>query len=153
MIRNIRELGRDERGASLIEMAMLMPVLATMLIGMVDLSRGYSEKLQLEQAAQRSIEKVMQYQASSDTYATLKAEAAAAADVPESAVTVDYWLECNGTRAESYDSTCTGGQTYARWVTIEIRKTFTPMFASMKFLGANSDGTFTLRGKAGLRTQ
>lgn len=153
MTQFIRSLARDERGASIIEMAMVMPVLATLLVGMVDISRAYSSRLQLEQAAQRSIEKVMQYQASSSTYATLYSEAAAAAGVPVSDVTVDYWLECNGARAANYESSCTPGQAYARYVTVEIEKNFTPMFGTRFFPGANNDGTFTLNGEAGLRTQ
>ena len=153
MRRLARKLALDERGASIIEMAMVMPVLASLFVGMVDISRAYSARLQLEQAAQRSIEKVMQYQSSSSTYATLYSEAAIAAGVPVSAVEVDYWLECNGTRAPDYDGSCTPGQTYARYVTVSIDKSFTPMFGTRFFPGANDDGTYTLTGEAGLRTQ
>ena len=45
MIGMLNRITRDERGTSLIEMAMLAPLLATLTIGMVDISRGYSEKL------------------------------------------------------------------------------------------------------------
>ena len=153
MMRFLRSLRRDERGASIIEMALITPVLASLLIGMVDISRAYAARLQLEQAAQRAIEKVMQYQANSSTYATLYLEAAAAANVPVTQVTVDYWLECNGVRAEIYEISCTTGQTYARYVTVSIDKAFTPMFGTRYFPGANDDGSYTLTGEAGLRTQ
>ena len=159
MIRHLTTLARDERGASIIEMAMAMPVLGSLLIGMVDISRAYSAKLQLEQAASRAIEKVQQYQASESTYTTLQTEAGSAAraagftNVADSDVVIDYWLECNGTRATDYDTTCSSGQTYARWVTVDIPATFTPMFSSRHWPGANTDGSFTLHGKAGLRTQ
>lgn len=146
-------LARDERGASIIELAMVAPVLASLLIGMVDLSRAYSYKLKLEQAAQRAIEKVQSYQTTKSTYGTLQSEAAAAAGVPTSNVTIDYWLECDGTRAASYDSVCTGSQTYARWITVTVQGTFTPMFRSKYYPRANSDGTFTVTGKTGMRTQ
>jgi Flp pilus assembly protein TadG len=159
MTRHIRSLARDESGASLIEMAMAMPVLASLLIGMVDISRAYSAKLQLEQAAYRAIEKVQQYNTTASTYDTLKGEAAAAATaagftgVTDSNVTIDFWLECNGTRAADYNSVCPGNQTYARWVTVDIHANFSPMFASRRWPGANTDGSFTLHGKSGLRTQ
>lgn len=159
MIRHIRSLARDERGASIIEMAMVMPVLSALLIGMVDISRAYSAKLQLEQAAYRAIEKVQQYNTTSSTYDTLKSEAVSGAQaagfstVTTSDVTIDFWLECNGARAANYDSVCPGGQTYARWVTVDVSAKFSPMFASRKWPGANSDGSFTLHGKSGLRTQ
>lgn len=159
MIRQAMTLARDERGASIIEMAMVTPVLASLLIGMVDISRAYSAKLQLEQAAYRAIEKVQQYQATESTYDTLKTEAGSAAraagfsTVADSDVVVDFWLECNGTRQSNYDTVCGSGQAYARWVTVDIPGTFTPMFSSRLWPNANSDGTFTLHGKAGLRTQ
>lgn len=159
MIRHFRTLARDERGASLIEMGLMLPILASLLIGMVDISRAYSAKLQIEQAANRAIEKVQQYQASSSTYSTLKTEAAAAAQaagfttVTENDVAIDFWLECNGSRAADYNTPCPDGQDYARWITVDITAKFTPTFTSRRWPGANSDGTFTLHGKAGLRTQ
>ena len=78
---------------------------------------------------------------------------AAAAGVPVSDVTIDYWLECDGSRQSDYESVCTSGQTYARWVTVSVRGTFTPMFRSKYYPRANSDGTFTITGKTGMRTQ
>jgi len=93
MMVDLRSLFRSESGNSFVEMGMAAPVLATMLIGMVDLSRAYSAKLQLEQAAQRTIEQVMQQSAASSDYsAALKTEGAAAAGVAESADTPDNWL-------------------------------------------------------------
>lgn len=153
MTRLHRSLARDERGASLIELALVAPVFASMLVGMVDISRAYSAKLQLEQAAQRSIEKVQQYQTTTSTYATLQSEAATAANVATTAVTVDPWLECNGVRQASYTGVCPNGQVYTRYITVSIVKKFTPMFGTRYFPNANSDGTYTLTGTAGLRTQ
>ena len=159
MIRRVEPLARDERGAALIEMALALPVLAGLLIGMVDISRAYSAKLQLEQSAYRAIEKVQQYNTTASTYNTLQTEAASAAQaagfttVTASDVTIDFWLECNGARAADYNSSCAPNESYARWVTVDIAGTFTPMFASRRWPGANANGTFTLHGKAGLRTQ
>lgn len=159
MIRILRSLRRDEGGASVIELALVAPVLATLLIGMVDCARAYSSKLQLEQAAQRAIEKVQSYQASESTYNTLKSEAAQAArdagwtTASDSDVTVRYWLECNGATQANYDTTCPSGQMYARWITVDITEKFTPMFGTKYFPRANADGTYTLHGIAGLRTQ
>jgi len=159
MIRQLKSLCRDERGASIIEMGLMLPILASLLIGMVDISRAYSAKLQLEQSAYRAIEKVQQYNTTASTYDTLKSEAGSAAraagftSVTDNDVTIDYWLECNGTRQTDYDIVCGSGQTYARWITVDITAKFTPMFSSSKWPGSNTDGTYTLHGKAGLRTQ
>lgn len=160
MMKRITSLVRDERGASLIEMALTVPFLATMVIGMVDVSQGYSAKIKLTQAAQRAIEKAMQGEKKTSLYTTLQSEAATAAGVNTSAVTVKYWLECNGvnqntstaTMQADFEKVCSSGQTIARYVSVDITKNYSPMFAT-KWLGSNSDGSFTLHGKAGLRVQ
>jgi Flp pilus assembly protein TadG len=159
MMQKLRSLAADDRGTSLIELALATPILAAVLMGMVDLSRAYSEKLQLEQATQRAIEKVFNNQTQSTSYNTLKSEAVAAAqaagftEVTASDVTIDYWLECNGTRQSNYDAACSGGQVYARYINVQIQRKFTPHFGTQYFPGANSDGTFTVKADAGIRTQ
>ena len=163
MRRALRSLARDERGASIIEMALVAPFLATLVIGMIDISRGYSAKIKLEQVSQRTIEKAMQGMQgddATDIFETLKAEAAATAEVDDSAVEVRYWLECNGvtqntnpaTMEADYEKVCSGGERYSRHLNVRIEKTYTPMFAT-KWLGSNSDGSFTLVGESGLRVQ
>ena len=52
-----------------------------------------------------------------------------------------------------YTRVCASGQTYARYITVTIQKMFTPMFGSRYFPRANANGTYTLTGQAGLRTQ
>lgn len=152
MMKRLRHLIADQDGTSIVEMGMVLPVLAAMLVGMTDVSRAYSYKLQLEQAAFRSIEKVQQYQTTSSTYDTLQGEAAEAAGVSSSDVTVTYWLECNGV-VTTYTTNCSNGQTYGRWVQVEIKGTYTPMFKSRRFPGANANGTYTIYGRARIRTQ
>lgn len=159
MMKKLRSLLADDRGTSLIEMALATPIFAAVLMGMVDLSRAYSEKLQLEQATQRAIEKVFNNQTQSTSYNTLKAEAVSAAqaagftEVTSSNVTIDYWLECNGVRQADYDTPCGSGEMYSRYLNVAIQRNFTPYFGTKYFPGANSDGTFTVRADAGIRTQ
>lgn len=141
----------DERGNSLIEMALAAPLLAALLIGMVDISRAYSARLLLEQVAQRTVERIQQssFQASQET--TLETEAAGAAGTGSTA-DVSFVLECDGA-AQSWTSNCTAGQSYARYVTVTVTRPFTPMFSASYFPGANDNGTVTLRGEAGIRVQ
>ncbi len=158
MIRFFARIGRDCRATAIVELALAAPILAALVIGMVDVSRGYSTRLQLEQAAQRSIEKAMQATKATSLYVTLKAEGAEAAGVNIAAVDVQYWLECNGTKQTgstmetAYNQNCNVGETYARYLTVEITKAYVPMFA-VKMAGSNADGTYTLKGKAGIRVQ
>ena len=160
MIRSFRSLARDERGASVIEMAMVPPLLGSLLIGMVDISRAYSAKLQLEQSAYRAIEKVQQYQTTDSTYR----------------YTEERSRKCGASgglhqrqRQRRHDRLLARVQRYSsgrlrpphvravRRTRAGLRSispaTFTPMFSSRRWPGANTNGTFTLHGKAGLRTQ
>lgn len=159
-MRRLSNLARDDAGTALIEMGLMLPILAALVIGMVDISRGYSAKLQLEQAAQRSIEKAMNGEKDTALFQTLKTEAATAASVAPSAVTVRYWLECSGVSQNSspetmdadYGKKCDDNVPYSRYVTVRIEKSYSPMFSS-PLAGANADGTFTLVGRAGIRVQ
>ena len=142
MMKKLRSLLADDRGTSLIEMALATPIFAAVLMGMVDLSRAYSEKLQLEQATQRAIEKVFNNQTQSTSYNTLKAEAVSAAqaagftEVTSSNVTIDYWLECNGVRQVDYDTPCGSGEMYSRYLNVAIQRNFTPYFGTKYFSGS-----------------
>ena len=60
MMRRLLRLRDDQRGASIIELALTAPFLAALVIGITDLARAYSYKLLLEQVAARTIEKVEQ---------------------------------------------------------------------------------------------
>ena len=155
MMRALSSIRADQRGNSLIEMAIVAPVLATLLVGAVDISRGVSNKLRLEQAAQRTIELVQRSEYKTTDNPTLKADAEAAAGTG-SVATVTAWLECNhnGTKL-NYDTGVCATQTepYARYVQVTVQKTFKPMFGTRFFPGANPNGTFTLRAIAGVRTQ
>lgn len=147
MIKLPLNIVRDERGASLIELALVLPFFGALVVGVVDLSRAYSQKLQLEQAAYRAVEKVQQYQSSDSTVGTLKTEAAVAAGITETSTnpSVTYTLECNGT-AQTYTTACVSGA--VRKINVDISKTFTPMFSTGRW-----PGTVTLHGRASLRTQ
>ena len=147
------QIAKDERGGSVVELAIIAPVLASLLIGLVDLSRAYSAKSRLEQAAERAVQKIQAYQGTSTDFSVLKAEVASAAEVPESNVSVDNWLECNGNRQPDFDATCPEGQMSARWLSVDVRGEHAPLFKSRFYPNANEDGTLTLRGSASARTQ
>ena len=145
----IRSLIRDESGASIVEMGLAAPLLATFLLGMVDLAGAYSAKLQVEQAAQRSIELIQRQGYNTGQAATLKAEAETAAGAGSTA-TVDAWLECNGERQTNITDVCTT-LPVSRHVSVSIVKPYRP-YMKIRW-GGNPDGTYTIHGKAGIRIQ
>ena len=152
MIRRIRALSGNERGSATIELALIAPVLGLMVVGMVDLSNAYGRKLQLEQATQRAVEKVMQTTLDDTVEAVIKGEAAAQAGIPVSDVTVVYQLECNEVKQPSYDDECPSGQRESRYILVTATAKYTPMF-NLRFTGIKADGTYHLSSTSGLRTQ
>lgn len=148
-------LGRDEKGASLIELALIAPVLLFLIMGLTDLARGLAERLSLEQAASRALEKAAVGSVQSD-YSSLGTEAATAAGAGATA-SVDQWLECNGTRQPAFDGACVNGQMTSRYVKVTVNKDFTPSFryasTAWRFLNTNANGSITLSGSAAVRVQ
>ena len=150
MIARLFTLGRDAKGAAVVELAVVAPMIALLTVGIVDLSSGFSRKLKIEQAAQRSIEKIMNTSASDTIEATLAAEAAAQGDVPLDQVQVSYRLECDGTQTDAVE--CDEDQVSSQWVSVTVTDAYEPMFARY-FSGINGDGTYHLSATAGVRIQ
>ena len=150
MIRKLRALARDKRGTAVVELAVVAPMIALLTVGIVDMSNGFSRKLKIEQAAQRSIEKIMNTSASDTIENTLAAEAADQADVPLTNVTVTYRLECDGAATDAAE--CTEDQVTSQWITVTVVDRYEPLF-SRHFAGISGDGTYHLSATAGVRIQ
>jgi Flp pilus assembly protein TadG len=127
---NLPALARDERGTSLIEFAFLAPFLAFLTMGVIDLSRGLAERFALNQAVNRSLELVQARPAVAGAKATdadytyVKTEAASAAGVPVSQVTLTRWLECDGVIQAQVTGTCNADEDTARYLRVRIDKNF-----------------------------
>src|SRR3712207_2057455 len=98
-------LARDERGTSIVELAMFTPIVATLLLGAVDLGQGVSTRHDIHQAANRAMELAMTRPATRDpdtgelSYDYVR-QAAVNALVEVNrlgTVTLTKWRECNGT--------------------------------------------------------
>ncbi len=142
----------DDRGAAVIELALLAPILALMTIGIIDVSQAFGRKLALEQAAQRAVEKVMQTTGNTTPEGTIKAEAASQAGISQDDVTVVYRLECNGTAEADFNTECDPAETEARYLMVTVAGSYTPMFPTHYF-GSSADGIFHMSATAGVRTQ
>ena len=157
----LRQLARDRSGTATIELALCAPILATMVIGISDISIAYGKKLELEQAAQRAMEKVMQTTGAETPVDTIKKEAVfqyngndsdgacvLTAPITTANVTVSYSLTCDGTVTD-YAEDCAEGQLEVRYITAEVTDTYTPIF-NLHF-GTNEEGNYHLKGMAGVR--
>ncbi len=166
MIRPLQSLRSDERGVAIIELAMVAPVIALLTIGVVDLSNGFARKLRLEQAAQRSIEKVMQTTGTLTVEQTIEAEAVCqyngtnqdgtckTAPLTTDDVTVTHRLECDGTLKVIAvdDEDCAPNETESRWVQVTVEDDYTPMFP-IHFSGIDDGNKYHIQAIAGMRTE
>ena len=155
-------LCREQRGAAIIELAFVAPVIALMTVGVVDLSNGFSSKLRLEQAAQRSIEKVMQTTGITSVEDTIANEAICqvngtnangtckTAPITAANVTVTHRLECNGVLSANVD--CAPGEVSSKWIQVTIWSEYTPLFP-VHFSGIDANGKYRIQASAGMRTE
>ena len=176
MYLRLPRLRADQRGAAVIELALVAPILGLMVIGIVDMSNAFSRKLALEQGAQRAVERIMQTTASDTVENTVKAEVVCQVDgtntdgtcktspITTSNVTVTYRLECTDPGGSIYTQTSTDSTTFdgytcasgtvseARYIEVLVNDTYTPLFP-ITFSFINGDGTYHLSATAGVRTQ
>lgn len=162
MSRFFTRLCRDEQGASLIEMAFAVPILASFVVGMSDLATVYSMTLTVEQAAQRTIEQVENQKsvsaASYNTALTTEATTAMTAagyTVANGDITPDSWLECGtDTTHQSFTGSCANAtDTVARYVSVRITHKYTPFFAGRAWPNADANGDIPIAGYAEVRIQ
>lgn len=145
-------LARNTGGASVIETAIVFPVLLTLMAGAVDFAMGFWLKMQTQQAAARSIELATAGGLEALSVTTLQEEAATAAHVPPAQVTVRKWLECNGV-VRNFDVGCNGGEIIGRYVSVRIQNAYRPMFAALLPVTLAPNGSISFAGYATLRLQ
>lgn len=146
----LSRLRGSRRGASIIELGLAMPVLSLMLVALVDVASCYSAQMTIQQAAARSLERV-QVSGSTADFSYVKTEAASAAGVPESQVTIDSWLECNNARQPATVQACTGTQRSAKYVQVTITSSYSPFFPYSPLGTRQADGKVALSASSAVR--
>jgi Flp pilus assembly protein TadG len=140
-------LWRDNRGAAMIETAILVPVLGMMACGVADISLGFRQKLNAQQAADRAVQFAINAGLTTATQTMIQNEAVTSSGLPAANVTVSLWLECNGVVQSNFNGTCTAGAP-ARYVSVTVVDTYTPHYGRLL-----SIGTIALQGFAEGRVQ
>lgn len=155
--RLLRRLAREDAGASLIEFGLLAPLLCFVLLAIVDIAQGYSLQLQLKQATDRTVELATVKGGINGSFSYLQAEGMAASGQPSGNVTATQWLECNTVRMAPGTTSCSAGQSFARYVGVTITATYTPMFSaqvlSAIYRATNTGGVVTLSATSQVRVQ
>jgi Flp pilus assembly protein TadG len=146
-------LARDRSGASAVELAIALPLLMLVLMASWDLSRGFSARLDLVEAAGRAAELATAYGSVRTDYSTLQSEAVSAAaesGIGSPAASVDNWLECDGVRQGPSITICPAGQAYARYVSVDVTGSYIPLFT---FGGLVAGTGLPISGSATVRIQ
>ena len=146
----LRRLARERRGASIIELALALPLLSVMMIGLVDVASCYSAQMSIQQAAARSLERV-QVNGMTSNFAFVKTEAATAAGVPESQVTVETWLECDNVKQAATVTVCPGTADAGKYVKVTITSSYSPFFAVSPLGTRQANGSVALSASAAVR--
>ena len=163
-MKRLMKLWREDRGAAIIELAIVAPVIALMTVGVVDLSNGFNSKLRLEQAAQRSIEKVMQTTGVTSVEDTIVSEAVCQyngtnedgtckpAPITNANVTVTHSLYCDAATEPTANPDCAPGEVESKWIKVTIWTEYAPMFP-VHFSGIDAGNVYRIEASAGLRTE
>ena len=152
-----RRLRRDDKGVALVEMAMSLPLLMLLCLGMIDISRLVTAKIDLEQAAQRTTDFVLAKRPSSGSTTIYQAEAVSASGVEAQNITVTFFLECDGIRQNNFADECADGETIQRFAFVSITDNVTTQFNWSKmasfFDGQERASTVPVVGDSTVRFQ
>lgn len=157
--RNRLHLLRDEQGASLVELALLLPLFLLLTFGAVDIGRAFYLSIEVAGAAHAAA--MYGAQNPTDTTGMQNAAVDDAQNVPNlstSNVTVSYGCECaTDTAGTTYSlscavpPTCTGNNEVDR-VNVKVTATYTTLFP-WHWVGMGSiPSSFSLSSSASMRS-
>ena len=162
MTTKIQRLCSNERGVAAVELALIAPILAILIMGASDVGSVFSRKLALEQGAQRAVEKIMQTTGLTSVQATIAGEVAIQADVEASQVTVVFPRYCGtrlmpdvtrDTNGFAKGDPCASSEREAHYILIEVTDEYEPMFPSLSMGTKLANGNYKIEAKAGMRTR
>lgn len=157
IIPTLRKLAGENTGAGALELAMALPMLMLLLVGMIDVSRLVAARIDAEQAAQRATDFALAIRPTSDKGGYIRDEAAKADNVSLTDVTVAIYLECDGVRQSSFNTICGSTQDMARFVDVKIKRKVDFVFDWSSFaalFGSNVLGSgITVQGDSIVRFQ
>lgn len=162
MMTFLQQMRRDQRGVAAIELALAVPILATLIMGAADVGSAFSRKLSLEQGAQRAVEKVMQTTELANVQNTIAGEVAVQADVDASQVSVTFPRYCGKRKmldperdADGFASgePCAASEKEAHYILIEVTDEYDPMFPALGMGTKLANGNYLVDAKAGMRTK
>lgn len=151
-MRRLFDLVRAREGAAAMEMAIIIPMVAGLMMVAVDFSNAWAMRFALEQAAQRGIELAAVRKGVAADYSYIRTEAVAAWGKPFTNAAVQSWLECGGVRQQGLTANCAGAQR-ARYLSVSITADFQPSLGWGGVITGDRGGGFAVTGDATIRVQ
>jgi len=135
----LRKLASAREGNALIELAVVMPVLTMMVLGMTDVARAYMLKVHIEQVARTGGEYAISSKDRIPDPAEIQAQIANDSGLPASDITVKRWLECDGVPQGDVQYCATSSEQPAQYISVDVQDTFQPVFGMVNWgQGANT---------------
>jgi Flp pilus assembly protein TadG len=125
--RYARRLAVDRRGNFMIEFALALPILFLLLVGLVDLGRYSLQRSAILHGAREGAQYGIIAPSESDNINTTAQNASGLTGVT---ATNSVFCECVSGTTFSCTSTCTGGTSPRKYVTVTTSATFTSMLGS-----------------------
>jgi len=148
----MQKLVDSTAGTAVVETAIVAPVLAVVIMGIVDVADYGAAKLKVQQAINRGLEMAMIGGPSTATTA-IQTEVADHADVTSDKVTVTQLQTCNDADT-TWGNSCSSGQELKRFIKIDLVQTYEPQFVGpLASFISNTDGPVSISASGTLRVQ
>ena len=145
----MRRLLRDQRGVGAIETAIVVPVMTFMALGFVDLTLGFSEKLEMQQHAQTGAELIVANIQDLPSDDDIKSQLATASGLKASNFKVTRWSECGALKVVFKTKCADVSAVSAHFIKIEVEDVYKPVLGDIGPYGYIGDTT--LKGDITIR--
>lgn len=143
-------LRRARRGNAIVELALVMPIVASAVMFVSDIGAAAYNSMTLKSAVRAGAELALQQA----DLAGVKATIAAAAKRDPATISVSLTPFCGcGTTTVACGGTCPGGTPQQEYVTVSVSEPYAAMFSMNPLVENEEDRTATLRAQATFRTK
>lgn len=126
------DLSADRDGSTVVETALIVPLLLTMALGSFDISRIMARQNELQKAANEGADIALASTPDNDTKKnTLKSILMTSTGLPSNQVTVSTIYRCGtDTSYVTGQGSCLSGQTVSTFIQVNLTDTVTPMWTN-----------------------
>ena len=128
-MRILKALNRSEAGTAVVELAVALPMLMIVALGITDFVSAFGQKMALQQQAQAGANYIAAHYFTKPTVEDVKKEVIATSGLDQSQITVGQWTECNQAKVAQFDECPGESDIKVSFMKITITDTYDPMLA------------------------